>query len=344
MAYERLLVTGAAGFIGNAFLRRALALRPDVRVRSFDALTYAGHEENLAGLPDPERHAFVRGDVAEPGDVAAALRDFAPDAVVHFAAETHVDRSLLDPRPFLRTNVLGTQVLLDACRAAGIRLVVVSTDEVYGDREGEDAATPETQLHPSNPYAATKAAGDLLALAAHRSHGQDVLITRCTNNFGPRQTPEKLIPLMTLRAAAGESLPVYGDGLQQRDWLHVDDHAEGVLAVLEGGTSGRVYQFSAGAGRTNLAVVRAILAATGGSEAQIEHVTDRPGHDRAYALDDSATRAELGWAPTRDFAPALEATVAWYLANPGWCRAVAGEGLRTFLEANYGSRGQASGA
>lgn len=341
MAHQRVLVTGAAGFIGNAFLRRLLETDADVQAMTLDALTYAGHRENLEDLPGAARHVFRQGDVASAEDVAAAFAAFQPDAVVHLAAETHVDRSILDPAPFMRTNVHGTQVLLDACRAAGIRMVLVSTDEVYGDREDGTAATPDSPLRPSNPYAATKAAGDLLALAAHRTHGQDVLVTRCTNNFGPRQTPEKLIPLMTLRAQAGESLPIYGDGLQIRDWLHADDHADGLLAALARGAPGRIYQFAGGRGRTNLAIVQAILALAGGAPTQIEHVSDRPGHDRYYALDDAATRAELDWAPTRDFAPALEATVAWYLANPAWCRAVAGEGLRTFLEANYEARGPA---
>jgi dTDP-glucose 4,6-dehydratase len=335
---QRVLVTGAAGFIGNAFLRGLLAAWPDVEAMTFDALTYAGHLENLEDLPGAERHTFRQGDVAQAEDVERAFADFAPQAVVHLAAETHVDRSILDPAPFLRTNVHGTQVLLDACRTAGIRLVLISTDEVYGDRSDGVAATPTSPLRPSNPYAATKAAGDLLALAAWRTHGQDVVITRGTNNYGPRQVPEKLIPLMTLRAHAGESLPVYGDGLQVRDWLHVEDHAAGLLAALERGEAGGIYHFAANHGRTNLDIVRAICAAVGTDESKIEHVEDRPGHDRLYTLDDAATRLELAWTPRHDFTAGIAATVAWYLANPAWCRAVAGEGLTTFLEANYGSR------
>ncbi len=335
---RRVLVTGAAGFIGSAFLRQLLSAWPDVQAMTFDALTYAGHRENLEDLPGAERHTFRQGDVAEGEDVARAFADFAPEAVVHLAAETHVDRSILDPAPFLRTNVHGTQVLLDACRTAGLRLVLVSTDEVYGDRSDGVPATPTTALRPSNTYAATKAAGDLLALAAWRTHGQDVVITRCTNNYGPRQLPEKLIPLMSLRARAGEPLPIYGDGLQVRDWLHVDDHAAGLLAALARGEAGRVYHFAANRGRTNLEVVQAICAAAGADERLIEHVEDRPGHDRLYTLDDDATRRDLDWAPRRAFKAGIGETVAWYLENPAWCRAVAGEGLTTFLEANYRDR------
>ncbi len=338
MAPQRVLVTGAAGFIGNAFLRRLLAERPGVAAMTFDALTYAGHEENLADLPGAERHQFVRGDVAVAADVERALAGFQPDAVVHFAAETHVDRSILQPEPFLRTNILGTQVLLDACREAGIRLVCISTDEVYGSLAAPRRAAPDHPLAPSNVYAATKAAGDLLAQAAFRTHGQDVLVTRSTNNYGPRQMPEKLIPLMILRAHAGESLPVYGHGLQERDWLHVDDHSDGILAALERGQAGATYHFGGGQGRTNLAMVEALLAACGRDGARIEHVRDRPGHDQRYALDDGATREELGWTPVKALEEGLAETIAWYLGHADWCRAVAGDDLRAFLEANYGDR------
>ena len=344
MPHERVLVTGAAGFIGSAFLRRLLAADAAVRVRTFDALTYAGHEENLADLEHADRHEFQRGDVASVEDVARAFAEFEPDALVHFAAESHVDRSLLDAAPFLRTNVFGTQVLVDACRAAGIRLVVVSTDEVYGDREGLGAARPDSAVRPGNPYAASKAGADLLALAAHRTYGQDVLITRGTNTYGPRQTPEKLIPLMILKAHAGQPLPVYGDGRQVRDWLHADDHADGVLAALQRGTAGGIYHIAGSTPRANLDVVHGILAAVGAAPSLIEHVGDRPGHDRLYELDDRATQEDLGWAPAVAFEAGLVATVRWYLANPGWCRAVAGEGLTAFLETNYGARGPAEGA
>ena len=339
MARQRILVTGSAGFLGSAFVRCLLASDPDLQVCSFDLLTYAGHRENLEGLDGDERHAFVQGDIADVDAVAAVIASFQPDAVVNIAAETHVDRSILDPMPFAHTNVMGTQVLLSATREADIRMVHVSTDEVYGSLEPPAAATPDFPLRPSNPYAASKVSGDLLAQAAWRTHDQDVLLTRCTNNYGPRQMPEKLIPLMILRAQAGEALPVYGDGAQIRDWLHVDDHARGLLAALQRGTAGRVYHFAGGHGRPNLEVVHALLDLLGAPRSLIEHVGDRPGHDRRYALDDSDTRTELEWAPRVDFATGLAETVAWYRANDAWCRAVAGDDLQAFLDANYQGRG-----
>ncbi len=335
---QRILVTGAAGFIGNAFLRRVLSKRPDASVCTFDALTYAGHEENLEDLPGAERHTFIQGDVADAAAVRKAIASFAPDAVVNFAAETHVDRSILDAEPFLRTNVFGTQVLLEACRAADIRLICISTDEVYGSLEAPLEADTDCALAPRNPYAATKAAGDLLAQAAFITHGQDVIITRSTNNYGPRQTPEKLVPLMILRARAGASLPVYGDGTHVRDWLHVDDHSDGILAALERGKAGALYHFSGSNEQSTLGIVRAVLDAVGPTGARIEHVRDRPGHDRRYQLDVSTTHAALGWAPIVPFAAGLASAVAWYLDNDAWSRATAGEDLRTFLEANYAGR------
>jgi dTDP-glucose 4,6-dehydratase len=339
MTLQRLFVTGSAGFIGSGFVRHLLATQPNTQVLSFDALTYAGHRENLEDLPDPERHTFVEGDITDAQAVTRAMEDFEPDALVNIAAETHVDRSILDPLPFARTNVLGTQVLLSAAREAGIRMLQVSTDEVYGSLVPPEQATVDHPLRPSNPYAASKVAGDLLVQAAYRTHGQDVLITRCTNNFGPRQSPEKLIPLMILKARAGQPLPVYGDGLQIRDWLHVRDHAAGLGAVLARGVAGDIYHLSGDGGRTNLEVVRTLIGLVGGSESQIQHVRDRPGHDRRYALDDSTTRSMLDWSPTVGFEEGLRETVAWYLEHADWCRRVAGADLRAFLDANYEGRG-----
>lgn len=338
MSERRVLVTGGAGFIGSAFVRRLLEAEPETRVLTFDLLTYAGHRENLEDLPGAGRHALREGDIADADAVAQAFDAFRPAAVVNLAAESHVDRSLLAAPRFVRTNVLGTQVLLDACREAGVRMLHVSTDEVYGSLEAPQAATPASPLAPSSPYSASKAAADLLALAAWRSHGQDVLVTRCTNNYGPRQMPEKLIPLMTLRACAGEPLPVYGDGRQVRDWIHVDDHAAGLLAALRRGRPGAVYHFAGDTPLENLALVESIRRHAGETGAVVEHVTDRPAHDRRYALDDAATRRELAWAPRVGFAEGLAATVAWYRAHPAWCRAVAGEALRIFLERNYAGR------
>ncbi|MDJ0976482.1 MAG: dTDP-glucose 4,6-dehydratase [Planctomycetota bacterium] len=337
MAYERLFVTGGAGFIGSAFVHNALAASPDAHVLTYDALTYAGHELNLEGA-DPARHRLVVGDVTDAQAVHAAIEAFAPEAVVHVAAETHVDKSLQDPYVFLRTNVTGTQVLLDACHAHGIRMLLVSTDEVYGDLPHPERATPETHLRPSNAYAASKAAADLLALVAVKTRDQDVILVRCTNNYGPRQLPEKLIPLMILRAAAGESLPVYGDGRQEREWLHVEDCARGLWRALQAGQAGAVHHLAGGAHRANLDVVRAIVDGVGADAAQITHVADRPAHDRRYALDDHASREALAWAPRVAFDDGLAATIEWYQANEAWCRAVASEALAAFLARNYGNR------
>jgi dTDP-glucose 4,6-dehydratase len=334
----RILVTGGAGFIGSAYVRHVLAADGGAQVLTYDLLTYAGHLANLEGLSDPDRHEFQQGDIADPDGVAAAFASFRPTVVVNFAAESHVDQSLLDPARFVRTNVMGTQVLLDACRGAGVRMVHVSTDEVYGSLREPEAAVPASPLRPTSPYAASKAAADLLALAAARSHGQDVVVTRCTNNYGPRQLPEKLVPLMILRALAGEDLPVYGDGHQVRDWIHVTDHAAGVHRALERGRGGRVYHF---AGRTtvpNLEVVGSILEAAGTAEARIRHVEDRPGHDRRYALDDGDTRQELDWAPRTPFDRGLAETVDWYRRNHPWVQKTASPELRAFLDRNYADR------
>ena len=330
------VVTGAAGFIGSALVRCLLEDHRPMSVVSFDALTYAGHRENLDDLPGQDRHRFVQGDIASEHDVAALFEDVQPDALINVAAETHVDQSNRNARPFARTNVLGTQTVLECARAADIPMVHVSTDEVYGSLTPPLRATPTSVLNPTNPYSASKAAADLMVLAAHKTHGQDVRITRCTNNYGPRQTPEKLIPLMTLRAMAGEPLPVYGDGQQVRDWIHVNDHAAGIAAALKRGTAGSTYHFTADEPRTNLDVVHAILRHTGADRDLIRHVEDRPAHDRRYAIDDSATRAALNWAPTMSFDEGLRHTVSWYENNQAWCRATGSAALREFLTAHYG--------
>lgn len=338
MAGKRIFVTGGAGFIGSALVRRLLAHTPDTLVRTYDLLTYAGHPQNLVGMPGEDRHELVQGDIADTDAVEAAMEAFAPTHVVNVAAETHVDQSLHEPARFVHTNVTGTQVLLDACRRRGLRMLQVSTDEVYGSLPEPQAAKPGDPLVASSPYSASKAAADLLVLAAVKSHGQDALITRCTNNYGPRQMPEKVVPLMTLRALAGEHLPVYGDGRQVRDWIHVDDHARGLVAALFQGRPGGIYHF---AGRTtipNLDLVHALIDLTGADAAQIEHVRDRPAHDRRYALDDQATRDELGWRPEVAFSSGLADTVRWYREHTAWCLDVAGEAFRTFLEKNYADR------
>ncbi|MGE0160021.1 MAG: dTDP-glucose 4,6-dehydratase [Gemmatimonadales bacterium] len=327
----RYLVTGGAGFIGSNFVRHLLAERPDAEVIDLDALTYAGHLESLEDVAGNPRHRFVHGDVCDADTVRRLMEGV--DIVFHLAAESHVDRSIVEDAPFIRTNVLGTATLLSAALDAGVgRFVQVSTDEVYGElpwRDPSDGSTDaprfteETPLAPRSPYSASKAAGDHLALAYHSTHGLDVVVTRCSNNYGPFQYPEKLIPLMITRALADEPLPVYGDGLHVRDWIHVTDHCRGLLAAAERGGVGRVYNFGGGEERTNLSLVRELLAILGKPEILIRHVPDRPGHDRRYAIDSSRAASELGWEPVTRLATGLPGTVAWYLENHAWCNVVA---------------------
>ncbi len=326
----RYLVTGGAGFIGSNFVRHLLQHRPDAEVVNLDALTYAGHLENLRDVEDHPRYHFVHGDICD-GSIVQEVMD-GVDVVFHLAAESHVDRSILEDAPFVRTNVLGTATLLAGALAAGVRrFVQVSTDEVYGElpwHDPDDADpdaprfTEDTPLAPRSPYSASKAAGDHLALAYHTTHGLDVVVTRCSNNYGPYQYPEKLIPVAITRALADQSVPVYGDGLYVRDWIHVADHCDGLLAAAERGEAGRVYNLGGDSEKTNLSLVRGLLTILGKPESLIEHVTDRPGHDRRYAIDTRRARAELGWQPRIAFAEGLRDTVAWYVENAAWCQAV----------------------
>lgn len=327
---RKLLVTGGAGFIGANFVHHALG-QGGFEVVNLDLLTYAGNPESLDGL-DGSRHELVRGDICDAALVGRLLERHRPDAIVHFAAESHVDRSIDDPSAFIRTNVLGTQVLLDAAVRywrdghPDFRFLHVSTDEVYGDLAPD--AAPFTEDHPyqpSSPYAASKASADHLARAWHRTFGLPVLITNCSNNYGPRQFPEKLIPLMLINALEGRELPVYGDGRQRRDWLFVTDHCQALLRVLEAGTPGRTYNIGGNAERGNLEVVEKLCAlldsrvpAERPRSELIRFVTDRPGHDRRYAIDAGRLRNELGWHPEHDFEAGLEATVDWYLQQRGW--------------------------
>ena len=324
------LVTGGAGFIGSNFIKLLLAERPEAHVVNLDALTYAGHLESLADIAGGPHYSFLHGDICDGELVDAAMEGV--DIVFNLAAESHVDRSIIEAAPFVRTNVLGTATLLAAASARGVRrFVQVSTDEVYGELPWRDPAasdplalkfTEETPLAPRSPYSATKAAADHLAIAYQETHGLDVVITRCSNNYGPYQFPEKLIPLMITHGLADEPLPVYGDGLHVRDWIHVSDHCRGLLSAAEQGESGRVYNFGGDSERTNLAVVRELLRILGKPESLIDHVRDRPGHDRRYALDSSRANSEISWAPRISFEEGLRDTVDWYLANQGWCRAV----------------------
>ncbi|MEZ0286087.1 MAG: dTDP-glucose 4,6-dehydratase [Thermoleophilia bacterium] len=329
----RLLVTGGCGFIGSAFVR--LALARGAEVVNLDKLTYAGNPANVAEVADAPGYSFVHADIADAVAVRGAIDG--ADAVVNLAAESHVDRSILDPADFIRTDVVGTAVLLDAAREAGVgRFVQVSTDEVYGSIAA--GAFRETDpISPSSPYSASKAGGDLQVLAWHRTFGLDAVITRGSNTFGPRQYPEKLVPLFVTNALDGEPVPVYGDGMQTRDWIHVDDHCEGIWAALERGEAGAVYNVGGGNEVPNLEITRRILALTDRDESLIRHVADRPGHDRRYALDTSRLRA-LGWEPRRPFADALAATVDWYREQRGWWEPIkSGEYLR-YYERQYGVR------
>ena len=326
----RYLVTGGAGFIGSNFVRCLLGERPDAEIVNLDALTYAGHLESLQDVEDHPRYQFVHGDICDADAVREAMSR--ADVVFHLAAESHVDRSIVSDAPFVRTNVLGTATLLAAALEAGVRrFVQVSTDEVYGDLpwrdpEDGDASAPkfteDTPLAPRSPYSASKAAADHLALAYHTTHGMDVVVTRCSNNYGPYQYPEKLLPVVITRALEGLPAPVYGDGLYVRDWIHVQDHCSGILAAAERGRAGRVYNFGGTGERTNLALIREVLRILGRPESLVEHVKDRPGHDRRYAIDASRAEAELGWTPRVRLTEGLAETVAWYRANRAWCEAV----------------------
>ncbi len=335
----KVFVTGGAGFIGSAFVRLLLDGRADCRVTNFDALTYAGNLDNLAGLEADPRHRFVRGDICDRAAVLEALEE-GTDLLFNFAAESHVDRSIHSADEFLRTNVLGTQVLLDAARARRIaRFVQISTDEVMGSLAEDDAAffTEETPLAPNSPYAASKAAAEHLARAARHTHGLDVVTTRCGNNYGPRQFPEKLIPLALSNALAGEPVPVYGDGRNVRDWIYVEDHCRAILSAAERGRAGETYNVGARNERRNIEVVESLLEALGRPRTLIRFVKDRPGHDRRYAIDPSKAERELGWRPRETWETGLRKTIRWYADNPGWIsRARSGE-YRDFYAKHYGA-------
>ena len=329
----KLLVTGGCGFIGSAFVR--LALGRGATVVNLDKLTYAGNPENVADVADHPGYRFVHADIADADAVADAIRGV--DAVVNFAAESHVDRSILSPADFITTDVVGTAVLLDAARTADVgRFVQVSTDEVYGSIQS--GAFRETDpLAPSSPYSASKAGGDLQVLAWHRTFGLDAVITRGSNTFGPRQYPEKLIPLFVTNALDGLELPVYGDGMQVRDWIYVEDHCEGIWTVLDQGVAGEVYNVGGGNEEPNLEITRRILELTGRDGSLVRHVADRPGHDRRYALDTNRLRG-LGWEPRHSFEEALAATVAWYGDNRAWWEPIKSGEYRRYYEEQYGAR------
>ncbi|MBI4543846.1 MAG: dTDP-glucose 4,6-dehydratase [Gemmatimonadetes bacterium] len=314
------LVTGGCGFVGSNLIHLIRVERPGWRVVNLDALTYAANPANLSGVEEGAHYRFVHGDVADRALAARLYGEERFEAVVHCAAETHVDRSIEDGSDFLRTNVEGTLVLLEAALELGrVRHLQMGTDEVYGALGPDDPPfTEQTPLAPRSPYSASKAAADQMALAFHHTHALDVVVTRCSNNYGPYQHPEKLIPLMITSAARGLPLPVYGDGGQRRDWIHVEDHCRGVLLALERGRSGEVYNFGGGAERANMAVVEGIIELLGAAPELLILVADRPGHDRRYAMSFAKASRELGWAPQRSFEEGLRHTVAWYLAHAGW--------------------------
>jgi dTDP-glucose 4,6-dehydratase len=334
-----LLVTGGAGFIGANFVRRRRQTHPDDRIVVLDALTYAG---NFASIADIEGIAFVRGDICDANVVETTMREHSVDAVVHFAAESHVDRSIYGPLAFVRTNVDGTATLLECARKLGVkRYLQVSTDEVYGDLGPDDPPfTETTPLDPRSPYSASKAAADHLVLAWAHTYKFPALITRCSNNYGPYQFPEKLIPLMILNALEDKPLPVYGDGKNVRDWIHVEDHCDAVSVVLDRGRIGEVYNAGGRSERKNIDIVRALLELTGKPESLIRYVTDRPGHDRRYAINCDKIERELGWAPRHRLEEGLAETVAWYKANAPWWQAIRSGEYRDWYEKNYGRRGE----
>jgi dTDP-glucose 4,6-dehydratase len=327
----RLLVAGGAGFIGSAYVRRRLEAHPDDSVLVLDKLTYAGRWENLDGLPEGRVEVAV-GDIADAEAVSAAVDRC--DAIVNFAAESHVDRSIHSPGEFIRTDVFGAFVLLEAARAAGIRHLQVSTDEVYGSI-GAGSFTEDSPLRPSSPYSASKAGGDMIVGAYHHTHEADTLIVRGSNNYGPRQHPEKLIPLCILNALAGDPLPVYGDGMQVRNWIFVDDFCAGIDLALVHGRPGEAYNVGGPDELPNIEVVRTIVELTGGEESLIEYVADRPGHDRRYSLSSERIRA-LGWEPAVRFREGLERTVQWYRDNEAWWGPIRSGEYRDYYERQYG--------
>jgi dTDP-glucose 4,6-dehydratase len=314
---RKYLVTGGAGFIGSNFIRWVLEHEPGATVTNLDAMTYAGVPATVAELDELDGHTFVKGDIRDAGIVDEVVPGH--DVVVHFAAESHVDRSIAGPTVFLETNVVGTGILLDAARRHHIpRFMHVSTDEVYGSIA--EGFAPETAaLDPSSPYSSSKAGSDLLALSYHATFGSDVVVTRCTNNYGPYQFPEKVIPLFVTNLLEGKTVPLYGDGRNERDWLHVDDHNAALRLLVDAAGPGEIYNISADAQLSNLELTHRILAALGADESKIEYVPDRPGHDLRYALDSSKLRA-LGWKPQHDFSERLAETIDWYRAREDWWR------------------------
>ena len=336
----RLLVTGGAGFIGSNFVRFMLEKHQAFRVCNLDKLTYAGNLENLAGLENDSRHEFVQGDICDP-DVVAGILNKGVDAVINFAAESHVDRSILHSDEFIRTNVVGTLNLLECCRKSRIaRYIQISTDEVYGSLGSSGFFTESSPIAPNSPYAASKASADLLVRSYCHTHAFPGIVTRCSNNYGPYQFPEKLIPLLISNAMAGEQLPIYGDGMNVRDWIHVRDHCAAIDVVLRSGKEGEVYNVGARQELPNLHVVRSILKLLGKDESLITYVQDRPGHDRRYAIDCSKLEKELNWRAGIRFEEGLVETIEWYRRNSAWVEHVRSGAYLTYYDRMYRQRAQ----
>ncbi|MFK4345186.1 MULTISPECIES: dTDP-glucose 4,6-dehydratase [unclassified Paenibacillus] len=334
----KLLVTGGAGFIGSNFVLYMLKQHPDYEIVNIDALTYAGNLENLKSIETHPKHTFVKADITDAQAIDQLMQQ-GIDVVVNFAAESHVDRSILEPEVFVKTNVLGTQVLLDAAKKYNVtKFVQVSTDEVYGSLGETGLFTEETPLQPNSPYSASKAGGDLLVRAYHETFGLPVNITRCSNNYGPYQFPEKLIPLMISRALSDQQLPVYGDGLNIRDWLYVEDHCSAIDLVIHQGKLGEVYNIGGNNERTNVHIVKTVLEELGKPESLISYVQDRPGHDRRYGIDPTKTMNELGWKPRHSFETGIKETIRWYLDNKEWWTRIQSGEYQQYYTKQYGSR------
>jgi dTDP-glucose 4,6-dehydratase len=340
IAMMRLLVTGGAGFIGSNFIRSMLEQHPDYQIVNLDKLTYAGNLENLSGLEQDPRYEFVQGDICDSDCVGGILKN-GVDAVINLAAESHVDRSILNSAEFVQTNVVGTLNLLESCRKNQVgRFVQISTDEVYGSLEDSGAFTEQTPIAPNSPYAASKASADLLVRSYCRTHGFPGIITRCSNNYGPYQFPEKLIPLLISNALADRPLPIYGDGLYVRDWIHVRDHCAAIDTVLHQGSVGEVYNVGARQELPNLQVVRLVLKSLNKDESLIRYVEDRPGHDRRYAIDSSKLESELNWRPQVSFEVGLQDTIEWYRRNSAWVEHVRSGAYLTYYDQMYQKRRQ----
>lgn len=335
---QKLFVTGGAGFIGSAFIRLLIDRYPTAFITNFDNLTYAGNPDNLAGIKS-DRYCFVKGDIADPHAVLAALDD-QTDVIVNFAAESHVDRSISDAAEFLRTNIVGTQVLLDASRERGVkRFVHISTDEVMGSlpESGDGFFTEASPFAPNSPYAASKAAAEHFVRAARHTFGLDTIVTRCGNNYGPRQFPEKFLPLIIANALNDQQIPLYGDGQNVRDWIYVDDHCRAILLALEKGHSGAIYNIGARNERRNLEVIKSVLDALGKPHSLIQFVKDRLGHDRRYAIDPALIENELGWRPLETWQSGLAKTIQWYRDNDQWLERARSGAYRDYYRTQYGT-------